>query len=115
MVLFAVASVATVVLFNVGAGTFNEVRPGPVVVDVLTLAALLWIALTSRYYWPMLVAAFQLVTVSTHGAMLIDPNVVPRAYAAGLAFWVYPMLAVIVWASLRRRSSSPIKKTSSRR
>ena len=114
MVVVVIGSITTACLAVVGKLHFDHVQAGPVAVDIVCLAAFLWIALTSRYYWPMLLAAFQLAAVSTHGAMLIDPTLLPRAYAVGLALWIYPMLALIVWASLSDPSSL-IKRTFSRR
>src|SRR3546814_4609403 len=53
-------------------------------------------------FWPMWLAAFQLVAVASHGASAYNPGILPVAY-----WWIvgkisYPMIAILVIGTLRR-------------
>jgi hypothetical protein len=61
-------------------------------VDGLFLALLLFVALRSRRWWPLFAAAFELLSVLTHVARLIDPGVRAWAYATADAIWTYCLL-----------------------
>jgi len=65
-------------------------------IDCSALLALLAIALTSDRFWPLYTAAFQVPGVATHIATMVDPVIVPRAYALAQGFWIYPMLVALL-------------------
>jgi len=71
-------------------------------VDGLFLALLLWVALRSRRYWPLFAAGFELLSVATHLARLIDPGVRAWAYATADAIWTYLLLAALSFGVYRR-------------
>ncbi|HSV02293.1 MAG TPA: hypothetical protein VLI41_03725 [Phenylobacterium sp.] len=79
-------------------------------VDGLFLALLLWIALSSGRYWPLFAAAFELLSVFTHLARLIDPGVRAWAYATADAIWTYLLLAALCAGvvSRWRKAAQPI-------
>ncbi len=74
-------------------------------VDGTALLALIAIALRSNRFWPIYAAAFQVPEVATHVATMVDPMIVPRAYALAQGFWIYPMLIALLigTAGCRRR------------
>jgi len=104
IIIAIVASVLTVV-----AGTreiaarFTSMETGIFVVDLCALAAFLVLAARADRYWPLWVAGVHMVGVVTHGAMVIDPTMVPRVYAFAQALWCYPILAVMVIGTIRHR------------
>lgn len=85
---------------------FIDPQWGVMVIDVLFLALLLWLALRSDRHWPMWAAAFQLLAVVTHGAMMADPSVGGWAYITGYIIWGYMVLASLsvgTWFVARAR------------
>lgn len=82
---------------------FQQMEVGIFLVDVVGLFAFVALALRADRFWPLWVAGFHLVGVATHAAMAASPDVVPRAYAMGQAFWGYPMLAAMVAGTWRHR------------
>lgn len=73
-------------------------------VDFLVLAVFLGHALTSRRYWTLCLPALQLITCFTHIIKYVAPEFLPRVYSAGQGFWSYPMLVLILGASLWARA-----------
>ena len=75
-------------------------------VDILFLAVLLWLALRTDRRWLLFAAAFQLLGVVTHGAMMADRTVGGWAYITAGVIWSYLVLtslAVGTWFQWRRR------------
>lgn len=65
-------------------------------VDTAYLVATYVFALRSERYWPLWIAAFQLLTVASHFATIIAPNYLPKIYTAIATFWVVPLLLSMV-------------------
>ncbi len=109
---------AAVVIFGVASGLTSlatGVNPdwvstsyGVFMVDAGCLLALSILALTSNRYWPIWAVGFQTVSVATHLATIIAPDILPKAYQAIAAFWSVPILAAMVvgttldWRQSRR-------------
>ena len=81
-------------------GLFASPQYGILTVDVLLLGWLGLLALTAPRFWPMWATGFHLVGTITHVARMVDPTVVPPAYAIGQALWSYPVLAALTVGSL---------------
>jgi hypothetical protein len=79
-------------------------------VDIVFLAVLVWLALTRDRWWILFAAAFQLLGVVTHMAILADTQVRSLAYLRSLAIWSYLVLAALavgtVFADRRRREAA---------
>ena len=65
------------------------------VVDIVALAALISLTITSSRFGPIWAAAFHLVAVTIHAAMIVAPDITPWAFATGAAFWAYAMLLAL--------------------
>lgn len=65
-------------------------------VDTGYLVATYVFALRSDRYWPLWIAAFQLLTVATHFATIVAPDYLPKIYSAIATFWVVPLLLSMV-------------------
>src|SRR5688500_566272 len=65
-----------------GPASFAEVDPAHLVLDGAELAAITWLALRANRVWPLWAAAAQLITVSGHIAVMVEPVSVRRAYWA---------------------------------
>lgn len=79
---------------------FASPEYGILAVDLLLLGWLGALALATDRFWPLWATGFHLVGTIIHVARMVDPTVVPPAYATGQVFWSYPVLAALVWGTL---------------
>lgn len=102
---FIVLTVASFLTFGVASdsATFQSVEAGIFVVDLLCLIAFLGLALQADRFWPLWVAALQLIGTAGHAARFVDPDIVDRTYAFMLAVWAYPMILLMFIGTLRHR------------
>lgn len=87
----------------------SDVELGIFGVDLLVLVALLVLSLRTDRLWPLWMTGFHLIGVATHAAMMLEPEVVPRAYSLAQGFWAYPMLIALVVGTYRTTSRDPAK------
>lgn len=71
------------------------------VIDSGLLAVLLWIALRSTRWWPLLMAGVQIDDVAVHAMRLVAPETLQMAYLYGAALWSYPMLTILAAGTWR--------------
>lgn len=84
-------------------------QSGVLIVDILLLAVLLFLALTSDRWWTMAATAFQGVGAVVHLAAAVDKQIIPRAYyIAGslLSYLVMGALLVGAWNAGRRSATA---------
>jgi hypothetical protein len=84
---------------------FSSMEVGILLVDFTMLIALLALALLAARFWPIWATALHAVSTAGHAVKLVDPTIIPWAYAFVLAFWSYPMLLLLVigtWNHHRR-------------
>ena len=100
-----VATIATRLALSPTAERYSGVELGVLLVDLLTLAGFVAIALRTDRFWPLWVAGLQLTTLVAHFLKAIQLDLLPHAYAAAGRFWVYPIFLIIVvgtWRSQQR-------------
>ena len=73
---------------------------GVILVDGALFAALVYIAIGSKSFWPMWAAGFQLCGLAVHLAAAISPKMLPAAYAETLALWSYAVIATLFVGTL---------------
>lgn len=81
-------------------------------VDAAFLAFLLWLVVRTDRMWILPAAAFQLLAVVTHAAMLADDEVRAWAYITALILWSYMVLitlAVGTYSRWRGLSAPPAR------
>ena len=83
---------------------YENVEIAVALVDAAVLAGFTVLALRSDRFWPMWVAGIQLTATVGHALKAVQPDLLPVAYGAALAFWSYPILLIIAIGSLRRRT-----------
>lgn len=86
--------------------SYSSIETGVFAVDLMTLAAFTFVALTTDRFWPLWVSGLQLTTSMGHILKGLDVGLVPLAYAAALRFWSYPILIILAlgtWRHQRRR------------
>jgi hypothetical protein len=79
-----------------GPSGFERVDPVHLVLDGAELAALLWLALRANRVWPLFAAAAQLICVTGHAAVLLEPDGMRRAYWAMTQLPQYIQLTALV-------------------
>ncbi|MES2136400.1 MAG: hypothetical protein V4502_04990 [Pseudomonadota bacterium] len=85
--------------------SYSSMETGVLAVDVATLIAFTFVALTTDRFWPLWVSGLQLTTSIGHVFKGLDVSLVPIAYAAALRFWSYPILIILAvgtWRHQRR-------------
>lgn len=85
---------------------FASIEAELLLVDLAVLGGFVWLALRSDRFWPLWVAGLQLTTILGHVFKAVDQALFPKAYAAALVFWFYPMLLILAvgtWRTHRRR------------
>ncbi len=99
------ASIATRFAISPLQERYASLEMGLVVIDILVLAAFIWIALRSERFWPLWIAGLQLTNSISHIMKLAESDLLPRAYGAAAALWSYPILIILAigtWRSHQR-------------
>jgi hypothetical protein len=81
---------------------YSGVELGDLIIDTFVLLSFVAIALRSDRFWPLWVAGLQLTLSMSHLFKAIEPDLLPRAYAAAERFWSYPTLMIIAVAAWRQ-------------
>ena len=100
-----VASVASFLSLTQWHDRYSNVEYRLLLVDIVTLASFVAVALQSKRFWPLWVAGLQLTTSMGHMLKAIDSSLIPVAYGAALRMWAYPILIILAvgtWRSHRR-------------
>jgi len=96
-----VATIATRMVLSPTPDRYSGVETGVFLVDLLTLAGFVAIAVRTDRFWPLWVAGLQLTTLVAHLLKAVDVSLLPHAYAAAGRFWVYPIFLIIVIGTRR--------------
>ena len=100
-----VGALLTTLVLSPLADRFESVERPALLVDLAVFAGFLTVALRSERFWPLWIAGLQLTTMMGHMMKGVETELLPRAYAASLNFWAYPIiliLAIGTWRSHRR-------------
>lgn len=101
--MLAVAAAATTLLPRPSLVAYDAVFWGVVWVDLALLIALVAVAATADRFWPMWLAALQLITLATHGVRGYDSSLLPWAYWLLAGKIAYPMMLLLVVGTVRHR------------
>ncbi len=86
-----------------GSSTWDRLEIGIMLIDAVVLVGLWGIALTSNRFWPYWVTAWQLIAVLVHLQMVFFANIVPTAYSYASMYLAFPMVLLMMFASLNFR------------
>jgi hypothetical protein len=95
-------SIVTTAVAN--SDSWNSLDPGLLIIDFAVLASFWWLALKSDRFWPYWVTGWQLVAVLIHIERGLFEEIMPAPYALLSMFLAYPILLLILAASLRHRA-----------
>lgn len=102
-IMLLVAAWTTLLLpFNPQTG-FRHLETSRLAVDGALLFGLIAVALRANRFWPLWLAAFQLVAVGVHGVRAYDAGVLPIVYARLTGQIAYPMCLVLAIGTWRYR------------
>lgn len=73
-------------------------------IDSTMFVLLVAIAFRANRYWPMGVAAMQLLQVMGHFLKLTDPAMLHVVYWISAVVWAYPMLLLLALGTMRHRN-----------
>ena len=88
-----------------GPSGFDRVDPWHLFLDLTMLGFLMWLALRANRIWPLFVAAAQLLSVTGHIAVIVQPDGMRRAYWAMTQLPQYIQFTALLagaWAHARR-------------
>jgi hypothetical protein len=107
-------SILTLLTLSSVATIYRSLEARVFLVDVVTLVAFLVLALRADRLWPLCITAFQLVGTAGHAVKLVDPQVLPYAYAFALRFWGYPMILMLIlgtWNHQKRLARNGVDRS----
>lgn len=88
------------------ATAYQAVEVGQLTIDVSLFVALLVLAIKADRYWPIWLAAVQLVALGFHGVRAYDPDILPVIYNRLVGWLGYPMLILMtigIWRDRKRQ------------
>ncbi|MES2753163.1 MAG: hypothetical protein V4659_00710 [Pseudomonadota bacterium] len=100
--LFAAAGIGTALIprpLNV----YGSVFWGVAWLDLAMLLALVVLALLADRFWPIWLAALQLVMIGFHGVRGYDPTILPYAYWFLVGKLAYPQMALLIAGTVLHR------------
>jgi hypothetical protein len=101
--------VATAASYLANAHLYSATETGVLAVDIMLMAGLLLLALTSDRFWPLWATAFHFVALLVHVASLTLQGNFAWVYAIGLHVWSYAVIAALMVGTMleaRRRRLS---------
>lgn len=101
--IIGIGSVLTYVAMSNAATNYHSVEVDAFIVDLVCLVAFVILALRAERYWPLWVAALQIIGIAGHAVKLAEPSTLRQAYGFALVFWSYPMLLLIALGTWRHR------------
>jgi len=101
-VIFLVGSPLTITLYT--PDPWRGVQWGIFIVDVVMLVLMLAIAFRANRYWPIGMAAMQLLEVVGHLIKLTDPTMLHVVYWVSAVVWAYPMLLLLLLGTVRHHN-----------
>ena len=100
---FLAAAGATRLAQYGASGMFEDLELDILVIDLVLLALLVVIAFRSDRVWPIWMVGLHGLTVGVHAAKAYDPGIVSWIYGMALGKLAYPMLLILVVATIRHR------------
>jgi hypothetical protein len=104
--LTAIGCIAATLLSRIVSTSYSHMEMSILLVDAGFLVGLLVMALRSDRFWPMYAAAFQFLGLVVHVGSMAETGDFARAYAVGLIFWSYAVMAALMigtWLEGRSR------------
>jgi hypothetical protein len=101
--MMALAAILTSILAYELRISFSQVSVVIVLIDVALLIGLVLLALRADRFWPIWVAALQLLSIGIHVTRGLDPTILPMVYNRTLGKVAYPMMVLLVIGTFRHQ------------
>ncbi|HSX56568.1 MAG TPA: hypothetical protein VLG14_14780 [Sphingomonas sp.] len=101
--LFVVASIASDNAYAIGQDKYLSVEVGVLAIDLTLLACLVAVMLLANRFWPIAMVSLHGLGVVAHWVRAQEAGMIPPTYNALLSLWSYPMLLILVVATIRHR------------
>ena len=103
MISALVATLAFAHLLPPRQGAYAAIEIGVALTDLSLFMLIVWVALFSTRFWPMLMASMMGCGLFGHLTKPLGPDILPRAYYIAVALWSYPELLLLVAATWRHQ------------
>lgn len=103
MLLIVLGVIATALVTPLDADRFLRIETALFIVDAAVLALFVALALVANRFWPLWLSGMQALAVIAHLIAPTSAQVIAWTYYAIISYWIYPMLALMVAATLRHR------------
>lgn len=97
------AGLLTLAVERQAAVRFSSVELGVMAVDLALLVGLFALSMQANRWWPLLLAAFQLMTLLGHLGKWLNPDLMRLGYAIMLFAPAYPLIAVLAAGTHRHQ------------
>ena len=101
--MMAAAAVSTALLPYRPGLTFRSVDEPQLLVDVALMIGLTSLAVRADRYWPLWVAALQVIAIAAHLVRAMDATIVPAVYNQAIGKLAYPMILLLIAGTWRHR------------
>lgn len=101
--IIGIGSILTYFAMSNAATNYRSVEADAFIVDVVVLVAFIILALRANRYWPLWVAALQIIGMAGYAIKLAEPSTIRQAFGFALVFWSYPMLLLIAFGTWRHQ------------
>ena len=99
-----VATILSWIVVEIGGRSVGQFSQTLFLVDAGVFAVFVAIALRSTRFWPLWVAAFQLIATVVHLLKMLDPQLMGFVFRTAIVFWSYPILLLIGVGAWRTRT-----------
>jgi len=100
---YAASVAATFLILTQHEPRWLNLEVGAFIVDAVTFVLFILLALRADRFWPLWVSALLGIALLGHLARIVMPDTFWRAYAFVLAFWSYPILALMALGTFLHR------------
>lgn len=101
--LFVAASIASDNAYAIGTDKYLNVELGVLLVDLALLASLAAVMILANRFWPIAMVSLHALGVLAHWVRAQEASMFAPTYNALLSLWSYPMLLILVMATVRHR------------
>lgn len=101
--LFVAASIASDNAYAIGTEKYLNVELGVLVIDLVLLASLAAVMILANRFWPIAMVSLHGLGALAHWVRAQEASMFAPTYNALLSLWSYPMLMILVVATVRHR------------
>ncbi len=105
-----IGSIATPFLYAQSAQNWLNPSISLLINESAVTAVIVYIAYRSKRFWPLPVAAFQIIALLTPATTMVGENLASYALGVTQGLWAYPQLLILIIATIRGQMGSKTKQ-----